>query len=69
MEVYYFVPLENLNSLFKNINNSMSNTNNIVIGSGKNYLIKLIRKIKQLFLIWLLWMNSFINMLLIYNLF
>lgn len=51
MEVYYFVPLENLNPLFKNINNSMSNTNNIVIGFGKNYLIKLIKKIKQLFLI------------------
>lgn len=46
MKVYYFVPLQNLNSLFININNSMSNTKNVVIGFGKNYLIKLIKKIK-----------------------
>lgn len=51
MKVYYFVLLENLNSLFKNINNGISNTKNIVIGFEKNYLIKLIKKIKQLLLI------------------
>lgn len=51
MKVYYFVLLENLNSLFKNVNNGISNTKNIVIGFEKNYLIKLIKKIKQLLLI------------------
>lgn len=51
VKVYYFVLLENLNSLFKSINNGTSNTKNIVIGFGKNYLIKLIKKIKQLLLI------------------
>lgn len=51
MKVYYFVLLENLNSLFKNISNGISNTKNIVIGFEKNYLIKLIKKIKQLLLI------------------